>query len=592
MERERPMVSPTPYSPSAFFIYIFCLLILFGDASPFRAMAGKVEPGLVKRIALGNAGQQYSVWVFFNDKGPIDSASYEREISLRGLRIPERTRFRRAKCLPAERVVDFYDIPVYERYVESVKRFGVRVRVCSRWLNGISVFATGDQIREIAELPFVRSVESVKSFRRGKSPSAEPVAPISLKSLVSHPIDYGSSLGQLEQIGVPELHRQGYHGEGVRICVLDSGFDNLGHEAFRELQIVDQWDFVDGNADVSGDGHGTHVLSVLGGFAEGKLVGPAFRAQFLLARTEDVRTETPIEEDYWIAGLEWGELNGASIVNSSLSYFEWDPGAGVNYTWKDLDGRHGRTSLAADIAASKGVLVVNAIGNAGPDGYLGTPADGRNVLSVGAVDQYGVLAGFSSRGPTYDGRIKPDVVAQGVAVVFASAHDPDEYYVNNGTSFSTPLVTGVCALLLQMHPDWTPSAVARALRQTAIDLGPPGPDNLYGWGLVNAPRAAEFQPEAGPPTIARKIYNYPNPVGEEGTKIAISDLTKTDLRVDIFTVSGQLVRSLWGFMEQGNGEFVFWDGKNREGRKVDSGIYIYRISTKGFEVRGKMAVVR
>ncbi|MCK4591307.1 MAG: S8 family serine peptidase, partial [Candidatus Latescibacteria bacterium] len=399
----------------------------------------KIESKVAGQI-VETQGQLHLIWVFFTDKGFIQSEQYCRKVDQWEAELSVRVRSRRAKCLPFGQIVDFHDLPLCQQYIDEVQRLGVKIRHRSRWLNGLSVWAGEIQIQRLAELPFVRCIEEVRRSRgiQPLPPSRE--LPSLSKPSSSHFIDYGSSFWQLDQISVPELHQQDYYGQEVRICLLDSGFDNLGHRTFSQMKIEGTRDFLDGDEDVSGDGHGTKTLSVIGGFSPGYLVGPAFEAGFLLARTEDIGSETPEEEDNWIAGLEWADSLGADVVNSSLGYLDWDPGTGKDYTWEDLDGNHGKTTIAADIAVQKGIVVVNAAGNNGSDGLLNTPADGRGVITVGAVDSSGLLANFSSRGPTYDGRIKPDVVAGGAGVISANSDGSDGYREVQGTSFSAPLV--------------------------------------------------------------------------------------------------------------------------------------------------------
>ena len=285
----------------------------------------------------------------------------------------------------------------------------------------------------------------------------------------------------------------GLHGEGVLVCVLDSGFE-LDHEALRQVEVWGQRDFVNGDDDPSFDprsdiptqsNHGTAVLSTIAGFAPGKLIGPAYRADYLLGKTERIASELPIEEDYWCAGVEWAESRGADIVTSSLTYHAW-------YRWHDLDGRTAVASRAANLALSRGLLIVNAIGNMGAvEGSIGAPADAPSAISVGAVNGIGNLARFSSVGPTYDRRVKPDLVAPGVGIFTALARTYDRYVALSGTSFSTPLVAGCAALVMQRHPDWGPEMVRDALMMSASRAE--RPDNRYGWGIVNA-RDAVFYP--------------------------------------------------------------------------------------------------
>jgi len=278
--------------------------------------------------------------------------------------------------------------------------------------------------------------------------------------------------------------------------MLDTGYDYKFHEAFSHLNVLIEFDFINDdsttqnepeNNDASSQhNHGTYTLSALGGFKEGQLIGPAYGAKFLLAKTEDVRSETQAEEDYWAAGIEWLERQGADVVNSSLGYNDW-------YTYADMDGRTAITTIAAEKAITKGVVIVNSMGNEGNNSWrhMIAPADGFNVISAGAVYDSGELVGFSSRGPTYDGRTKPDVVAMGSGVYSAQPSTVDGYRRVNGTSLSSPLIAGVATLVLQAHPYLSPFEVREALRETADRAQ--NPDNDYGWGLVNAYNAIFYQ---------------------------------------------------------------------------------------------------
>lgn len=236
------------------------------------------------------------------------------------------------------------------------------------------------------------------------------------------------------------------------------------------------------------------VLSVLAGFAEGELVGPAYGAMFLLAKTEDTESETPVEEDNWAAAAEWAEAHGADIISSSLGYLDFDSPF-ADYSFEDMDGETAITTIAAQMAAERGVVVVVSAGNAGFDpehNTLGAPADGELVLTIGAVNSFGARADFSSVGRTADGRIKPEVMAQGALVKTADPSTRDQYTFSNGTSFSCPLAAGVTALVLQAHPDWTVDRVRRALRSTAD--GRRKPNRLTGWGILDALKAVTFRP--------------------------------------------------------------------------------------------------
>jgi subtilisin family serine protease len=448
-----------------------------------------------------------AMWVFFRDRGALDWPGRARDHALADVarRITPRALARRAKAArerselggPATTaappaLLDDRDLPPDPGYIAAVAARGGAIRTRSGWLNAVSIAAPAESLARIQALPFVAEVRPVAreswDEAAGTAPvsSADALSDAEASSDAGGDFDAGPSFLQIDMLHIPEVHAMGDHGEGVVICVLDSGFE-LDHEAFRQLEVRGEHDFVNGDDDPSYDPrtdvptqsiHGTAVLSTIAGFVPGKLIGPAYRAEYLLGMTGRIGSELPVEEDYWCAGLEWAEAEGADIVTSSLSYHAW-------YHWRDLDGRTAVATRAANLALTRGVLVVNAIGNEGPkQGSIGAPADAPGAISVGAVNGIGNLAGFSSVGPTYDRRVKPDVVAPGVAVFTALARTHDRYVRVNGTSFSTPLVAGCAALVLSAHPDWGPEAVRDALAMSASRAGQP--DNQYGWGIVNA----------------------------------------------------------------------------------------------------------
>lgn len=461
-------------------------MLVAAAATPVAAAPAGRTLRLSAALEAARAGETQPVWVFFRDKGDAPAAAPL---------TPRAVARRQARgTLP---VVSAADAPVAAAYAAEVARVA-HVRHASRWFNAVSVDATPAQVEALAALPFVERLDLVARLRRQPEPADAPVDGTvrSARRRAPEAIDYGPSLGQLEQIGVPTLHRAGYDGTGVVVAVFDAGFDNLGHEALAATKILAQYDFVNGDLDVAngtdrGEGsHGTNTLSVIGGYREGMLVGPAYGATFLLAKTEDTTRETPVEEDHWAAAAEWAEAAGADVISSSLGYLEYDAGF-RSLTARELDGDTAVSTRAADLAAERGVVVVNSAGNSGFDATrntLGAPADGHGVVAVGAVDASGARASFSSVGPSADGRIKPDVAAQGVAVVAAASTSRTGYRLVNGTSFSCPLTAGVAALLLQIHPTRTAAEIRDAMRASASQAG--APDNLLGYGIVDATRAA------------------------------------------------------------------------------------------------------
>jgi subtilisin family serine protease len=303
-------------------------------------------------------------------------------------------------------------------------------------------------------------------------------------------LDYGASLLALEQIDVPPVHELGYSGAGVLVGMLDTGFRTT-HDAFAHLPVVATHDVVndDDNVDTEpGDppgthGHGTEVLSALAGYAPGEMMGSAYGVSVVLVRANSADDEENLAEDWWVAGLEWAEGQGVDIVSSSLGFDEdW-------HEFSDLDGDTTAPTIAADLAAAHGVVVINAAGNSRGTAFnhIVAPADGDSVIAVGAVDSTGTYTFFSSPGPTYDARIKPDVMALGLDVTVVDPDEDEGYTVGAGTSLSAPLAAGVAALLLERIPDLTPMQVREALRMTGSRAHAPNYD--YGWGIIDAAEA-------------------------------------------------------------------------------------------------------
>ncbi|HLT24698.1 MAG TPA: S8 family serine peptidase [Ignavibacteria bacterium] len=455
-------------------------------------------------------------WIIFKDKGnykPTDRITPGSEAYDVGKAIlTERAIQRRLKVLSEENLIDYWDLPIEGRYVTNIEAMNIDIIAMSRWLNGVSAYLTEKQAEQIKKLDYVDHLRLVNKMLKQEIESTydsyyESINYFYTPQADSNKYDYGPSLKQNVAVNVPKLHNMGVTGRGVLIASFDDGFEWKTHEALKNLKIIDEYDFINKDKNTAREknqkhedistqgGHGTATLSSMSGYFPGKLIGPAFDSEIILAKTEYVKTEVPMEEDFWLEAAEWSEAYGTDIITSSLIYKDYDDPYGNNsYEYENYDGNTAITTIAGDRAAYLGVVVINAMGNyyqtAIPS--LGSAADGDSVFSIGAVTTDGKIASFTSNGPTSDGRIKPDLVAPGVNVYVAAMDSKYEnkYRHSDGTSFSTPITAGVVALILSVHPELTPMQVLEALKNTADNSR--SPNNILGWGMVNAYDAALY----------------------------------------------------------------------------------------------------
>jgi len=346
--------------------FSFVLFILMLCSSIFaQSNFNKLTPQLNDVLNASSAGDELLVWVFFYDKGEDLSYYLNNPQSV----VSEKSLKRRSKVLPPSGLISNMDLQVNQEYVDKIVKLGFEVKQKTKWFNGVSGFATKTEIGLISQLTTVKSLDVVYKFRKDYS-FEEKETNRTQEKLVFQPegvnsFNYGQSLTQVEQINVPAVHDLGFTGQGVTICSMDAGFDNLAHEVFASMNIIAMWDFVDNDPDVSqGGSHGTSTLSTIGGFKEGQLIGTAFGSDFILARTEDIWSETPVEEDNWIAALEWADSIGVDVTTTSLSYLDYDPPF-PSYTWEDMDGNTARITIAADLGVGLGIVVVNSASNSG-----------------------------------------------------------------------------------------------------------------------------------------------------------------------------------------------------------------------------------
>ena len=357
----------------AFIVLLFCsaatLCLDFPANSADDLPVGHAK--ISSRLLGADTHEKLKVWVLFADKGISTDEQLQTALGAYEAQMSTRSKHRRLRRAHHP-FPDFTDISVPSHYTDAVLKVGGQLRAKSRWLNAISLEATSAEIAKIAHLPFVRAIEPIEVYRgiaqRPDSArhSSSQEAPPRLA-----PLNYGNSRVQIEQIQANFLHESGFRGEGMVIGLLDTGF-SLEHTALQQVDVIGQYDFVNddnnpadeiGQDDPGEDDHGSVVLGILAANAPGTLMGVAYRASYLLAKTEKVfqngqEFEHLIEEDWWIAGLEWAEEMGAEIVGSSLGYSKW-------YRFQDLDGKTSKLTIAANLAVEKGMSVIVAAGNLG-----------------------------------------------------------------------------------------------------------------------------------------------------------------------------------------------------------------------------------
>lgn len=478
------------------------------------------------------------------------------------------------------------DLPISKTYLDSLQKMGLKIHSKSNWLNTVVVFTTDqDLIDTINNIGFVKSTE--KSTSRMNTSSHKRFLEkkdFSTSTKINDPVDYGNATTQISMLNGYTLHQNGFSGQGKTIAVIDGGFYNVDLlPAFDSLwsngQILGTKDFVDGDNQVfDASSHGMKVLSTMGANIPGELVGTAPKANYWLLRSEETASEYSIEEDNWVAAAEFADSIGVDIITSSLGYTEFDDTT-QNYNYSDMDGNTTFITQAADIAASKGILVVNSAGNSANDPwkYISAPADGDSVLTVGAVDAFEVYASFSGQGPTFDGRIKPNVVAMGYQ---AAVQDIDGMITfANGTSFSAPIIAGMAACLWQYYPDLNNMQIIRKIEESAHQYS--NPDYKMGYGIPNFGKAANLTNTNITTFMAKPLINvYPNPFSEY---INIDFIQKTEetISVELYNITGTKIQET----KQLNG----YRSISITGLKnLPSGIYLLKINTHNQSIQKRL----
>lgn len=422
------------------------------------------------------------------------------------------------------------DLPIAKEYKKALKELGAIPMAHSKWLNYIYVSHPQPQL--IASLPFVERIEFPKrhqSFLCGVNSGDT--------------LDYGYARGQVEMLNGHLLHEEGYTGTGITIAVIDAGYEGfLQSSAFDSLRIAQRlrgtYNYItkDTNVFLGQGSHGTSVLSIMAANLADTIIGTAPDANYWLFTTENIHQETPLEMDHWVMAAEFADSVGAHVINTSLSYQTFDDPLD-NYSYSDMDGNTTVITKAADLAAAKGILVVAGAGNEGESSqpHIAAPADGDSVLTVGAVDWQGAYAPLSSIGPSFDNRVKPDVMAQGYPTTLIDG--TGNFSADFGTSYAAPIVAGLAACLIEAYPAKHSEEVANYIRGSAHLHATP--NDSMGYGIPDFQLALSLSM----PSFfvqEKEFVLYPNPVQDH---IIIDAKTQKNWKAEvrIFDLSGTCV---------------------------------------------------
>ena len=470
-------------------------------------------------------------WVQFTDKdnSPYSIDNPEAYLSPRALQ-------RRANLGIA---IDEYDIPVNPQYLQAVADCGAELLNPSKWLNGVSVHVTDPAVIEaINALGFVEVVRNCPNDPKAQEMKERWMADEMKAVEGSRGFRgyYGGAEAQVTQLKVDVLHEQGYDGTGIVVAILDGGFVGTeNHACFdnmrEEGRLLGTRDFVYGSTSVySQSTHGTSCLSTMAAYVPNQMVGTAPKASYYLLHTEDGPNENIVEEYNWVSGAEYADSLGVDVCSTSLGYIGFDMSQ-WDHPFEHFDGHTAPMTIGAEIAASRGMICMNAASNEG-DGVctLGIPADAEHILTVGAVDENGYRANFSSVGPTYDGRIKPDVMAMGEGTYVASGDGGWwPYYNGNGTSFATPVLAGAVACLRQARPYASVQEICDVIRSCGNRAD--NPDSKYGYGIPDFSQALELLHVEEAPAQNNNLINvYPNPSQGE-MHVVLNEGAKAELTI-------------------------------------------------------------
>jgi len=487
--------------------------------------------------------------------------------------------------------IDETDLPLTPRYIDSVRLAGnVTILDQSKWLNQVCIQTTdAAALTKINGFPFVITTQAVRrpvnTQVTGNNKFNEQINSIATSQSVNNIEDfynYGNSYSQIHIHEGEYVHDKGFHGEGMLIAILDAGFYHyLSLPAFDSVrnnnQVIETYDYVNNEISVDEDhSHGMQCFSIIAGNIPGQLVGSCPKANFYLYRTEDVSSESPVEEQYWAAAAERADSVGVDVISTSLGYTQFDNPV-FNHTYADMNGNTTIIARAADFAAKKGMIVVVAAGNEGNSAwhFITTPADADSVLTVGAVDASGMVGSFSSYGPSSDGQVKPSVASMGVATALSSA--TGQVISGNGTSFATPNMAGLITCLWQAFPEFTNMEIIQAvIKSSSIYTAP---NDRIGYGIPNFHTAYD---DLNQQHILRNISNilgnrwikiFPNPF-TANFKIIIKPPHTATATFSLYDALGRLYVSKKVPLQEGQTQLIQFDNL----QPLQKGIYNLKFS--------------
>lgn len=517
---------------------------------------------------------QEDAWIYFNDK-PNFQYYFDNPLQMLSQRALDR---RTNQNIP----LDIKDVPIHQLYVDQITAaVGITVKAKSKWMNAVHIRGTQTDIAALTGLSFVNHVEYANhslNLKGSISPKTEANSQNKFQNILVN-YNYGTSATQIQMLNGHILHQQDYTGAGKIIAIMDAGFPGVNTTApfqrlFDNNLILGGYDFVARTTNpYVGFQHGTQVLSTMGGYVDGQLVGTAPNASYYLFRTEDSATENPIEESNWVEAAEMADSLGVDVINTSLGYFEYDNPA-YNYTYADMNGITSFISRGANIAFSRGMICVTSAGNSGgtSEPHIGVPADALTTLSVGAVTAGEVRAGFSSIGPTSDGRIKPDVMAMGVNSVVAT--ETGAITTGSGTSFSGPILAGALTSFWSAFPMATNSEIIQFIKESADRFSIP--DNLYGYGIPDFQLALNNVLLGVNENNISGINVFPNPV-KETIMVSVPENISA-FRIEFYNSIGQNVLTK---NSNNNIQNISLNG-------LPNGIYFYKIDAAHTIKTGKL----